>query len=106
MKLLQEKNNNQKPLNETIKTIFSILSSEPKQKNAKLTNIWPKVAGAEIAKRTKVKFSKSGVTVTTNSSAFAFEISQKFGDLILKRLQNEFGENEVQKIWVNVGRID
>ena len=95
-----------KPLSGTLKTIFSELSSEPKQKNAKLTSVWPRIVGENIAKKTRVKFNRSGVTILTDTSALSYEISQKFGDTILKRLQHEFGESEIQKIWVNVGKID
>ena len=96
----------EKPLSGALKVIFEELSSEPKQKNARLARVWPQIVGNEVAKKTKVKFNHSGVSVIAGNSSFAFELSRKFGDLILKRLQNEFGEKEIQKIWISVGRMD
>ena len=95
---------NEKPLAQVIKSVFQELSSEPKQKNTKLASSWPRIVGDRIAGRTNVKFSESNVVIWADNSALAFELSQKYKASILKRLQNEFGEEEVKSIWVCVGR--
>ncbi len=91
------------PLTETVKNIFRELSTEPKQKNARLVAGWSRMVGERIAKKTTPKFGKSGVVVWVDNSALAFELSQRYGSTILKRLQNEFGEEEIKKVWFCVG---
>ncbi len=91
------------PLAQTIKNVFSELSAPPKQKNARLVDGWSKMVGERIAKQTTPKFGKSGVVVWAGNSSLAYELSQKYGSAILKRLQNEFGEEEIKKVWFCVG---
>ncbi|MBI4387809.1 MAG: DUF721 domain-containing protein [Candidatus Omnitrophica bacterium] len=92
-----------KPLSQAIQHIFRELSAPPKQKNARLTDIWPKIVGDRISAITTPCFQGRGVVVWVKNSPFAFELSQRYGALILKRLQNEFGEQEIEKIWFRVG---
>lgn len=87
------------PLAAAVKKIFAGLTEEPKKDHTKLAECWPKIVGGEIAAKTKPSFNRSGVRVTTESSAMSFELSQHYGPAILKRLQNEFGEEKVKKIW-------
>ena len=95
---------NPRPLDPVLKSIFSDLTGGPKQKNARLIERWAKIVGEKISKQATPKFRKDGsVVVWTESASLAYELSQKYGAAILKRLQNEFGENEVGKIRFCVG---
>ena len=91
------------PLAGTIKGIFQELLAEPKQKNSRLADGWAKIVGERIAKRTTPKFREFGVVIRTDDSVLAFELGRRYGAAILKRLQNEFGEEEVKKVWFCVG---
>ena len=93
----------EKPLEQTIRAIFGGLSAQPKQKNARLVENWHKIVGSGIAERTTPRFGKSSVVVWADNSPLAYELSQKYGAAILKRLQHEFGESEVKKVWFRAG---
>jgi len=45
------------------------------------------------------------VTVWVDDSTLAFELSRKYKPAMLKRLQNEFGEHEVEDIRFFVGEL-
>ena len=96
-------NSSTKPLTQTINHIFQELSATPKQRNVKLVDVWLKIVGGKIAGLTTPRFHGKGVVVWVRNSSFACELSQKYGAAILKRLQNEFGGGEVEKIWFCVG---
>ena len=94
-----------KPLAAAIKKIFESFSEEPKKEGMKLADCWPKIVGEKIAAKTKPTLDQEGVRVYTESSALSFELSQHYGSAILKRLQNEFGEERIKKIWFCVGDL-
>jgi len=94
-----------KPLAEAIKKIFTGFTDEPKKDNNRLAECWPKIVGEKIAAKTKPSFNQKGIKVYTESSALSFELSQHYGPAILKRLQNEFGEEKIKKIWFCVGDL-
>lgn len=91
------------PLNSALKNIFRDLSNGPKAQNTRLVDKWNQVVGENVAKKTTPRFQNSGVVVWVENSSLACELSQVYSAAILKRLQNEFGENEVKKIWFRVG---
>ena len=96
---------NKQPLLGTIKAVLRSFSTPTKQRNARLADGWPEIVGGKISKVATARFSENGsdVIVFANSSTLAFELSQKYGGVILKRLQNEFGENEIKKVWFRAG---
>ena len=96
--------NIQQPLNNTLKLIFTNLTDGPKQKNARLIEKWNRLVGEEVSKKTTPRFHTSSVVIWVENSALACELSQRWGDIILKRLQNEFGEKEVRRVWFSVGK--
>lgn len=86
-----------------LKSVFKDLSEGPKQKNTQLVDLWVKIVGAKIAAKTKIRFNREGIIVTSPSSTLSYELSQKYGGTILKRFQNEFGESEIKTIKFFVG---
>ncbi len=94
-----------KPLAAAIKRIFAGFTEEPKKENTRLAECWPKIVGERIAAKTKPSLNQGGVKVYTESSALSFELSQNYGPAILKRLQNEFGEERIKKIWFCVSDL-
>ncbi len=96
----------EKPLKQVLNSIFLRLSNPENQKKSNLTDCWPKIAGSEFSKHTKPLFQKNGqVTVWVDDSTLAFELSQKYKPLLLKRLRNQFGEEEVKDLRFLVGEI-
>ncbi|OGX03994.1 MAG: hypothetical protein A3G87_04720 [Omnitrophica bacterium RIFCSPLOWO2_12_FULL_50_11] len=96
----------EKPLKPIIESIFERLSNPEGQKKNKLLDYWPQVAGAQISKHTKARFtSHKQVTVWVDDSTLAFELSQRYKFGILKQLQNLFGEGEVKDVKFFVGEL-
>lgn len=95
-----------KPLKSALTSIFLRLTNPENQKKTLLLDCWPKIAGAQFAKRTKPVFQKDGqVTVWVNDSTLAFELSRRYKPLLLKRLRNQFGETEIKDMRFLVGEI-
>jgi hypothetical protein len=96
----------EKPLQGIVKTVFEQLAHPEQRKKAALVNCWPQIAGNKVSKRTKPRFTKGNqVTVWVDDSTLAFELNQRYKWSILKRLKNEFGENEVEDVRFYVGEI-
>lgn len=96
----------EKPLKPVLNSIFLRLSNPENQKKAQLTDCWPKIAGQQFSQHTKPLFQKDGkVTVWVDDSTLAFELSQKYKPLLLKRLKNQFGEEEIKDVRFLVGEI-
>ncbi len=94
-----------KPLGAVLKAILGRLSGEPKKRNMQLADCWPRVIGERFASRTRPVLRQNNMTVWVETSTLAFELSQHYGPAILKRLQNELGEDAVKKIWFRVGSV-
>ena len=96
----------EKPLKQALNSIFLRLTNPENQKKSLLTDCWPRIAGSQFSKHTKPLFQKDGkVTVWVDDSTLAFELSQRYKPLLLKRLRNQFGEEEVKDIRFLVGEI-
>lgn len=96
----------EKPLKLVLEDIFKRLSNPDGRKKTKLLECWPKIAGADIAQHTKARFSADKqVTVWVDDSTLAFELSQRYKPGILKRLQNLFGEADVEDVRFFVGEL-
>ncbi|PIQ85984.1 MAG: hypothetical protein COV74_06525 [Candidatus Omnitrophica bacterium CG11_big_fil_rev_8_21_14_0_20_45_26] len=93
---------NKKPLAATVNAIFTRLSESPAQQKSKLVDRWQALVGPKIGAETTPKFGRQSVIVWTGNAALASELTHKYGQAILKRLQNEFGE-DIKKIWFRVG---
>lgn len=96
----------EKPLKQVLNSIFLRLSNPENQKKVQLTDCWSKIAGLQFSQHTKPLFQKDGkVTVWVDDSTLAFELSQKYKPLLLKRLRNQFGEEEIKDMRFLVGEI-
>ncbi len=96
----------EKPLKSVLNSIFLNLTTNPDfQKKSALIECWPKIAG-QFSKNTKPVFSDDGkITVWVNDSTLAFELSRRYKPVLLKRLKNQFGEDEVKDLRFLVGEI-
>jgi predicted nucleic acid-binding Zn ribbon protein len=95
-----------KPLADTIKSVLTQLSCADTQKKSILLSLWPSIIGTKYARNTKPRFSnEKTVIVWVDDSTLAFELSRRYKPTILKRLQNQFGEDEIQNIRFLVGEL-
>ncbi len=94
----------EKPLKSIVCNVLSRLTSGEPQKRSDLTSLWPSIAGEVLSERTKPRFGRdSCVVVWVDDSTLAFELSQRHKPVLLKRLQNQFGLDEVKDIKFFVG---
>jgi len=97
---------NEKPLKSILDSLFTSLANPEQLRKSTLVDFWPKVAGNYFSKHTKPRFSPDGkVTVWVDDSTIAFELSQRYKPVLLKRLKNQFGEDQVRDIRFFVGEI-
>jgi hypothetical protein len=94
------------PLKGVLNHLFTQLSSEEHKERSGLVDCWPEIVGGKISARTKPSFSADNrVWVRVDDSVLAFELSHRYKTTILKRLQNQFGEEKVKDIRFIVGEI-
>lgn len=97
---------NTEPLKPILERLFSELNKPEQQNCSRLTDSWPEIAGEFVAQHTKPRFAQGGkVTVWVDDSTLAFELTQRYKPTLLKRLQNEFGEERVKDIRFFVGQL-
>ena len=85
----------EKPLKPILNSLFASLSNPEQYKRSTLIDFWPKIAGDYFSQHTKPRFAPDGkVTVWVDDSTIAFELSRRYKPALLKRLKNQFGENE------------
>ncbi|MCM8775867.1 MAG: DUF721 domain-containing protein [Candidatus Omnitrophica bacterium] len=91
------------------KVVLDVLSECQAQKqNARnqLLEKWPAIAGARFATHTRPSLSKSGILyIWVDQSSLAFELSQRYRQSLLKRIQALLGEKEVKAIRIRVGQL-
>ncbi len=96
----------EKPLKSILNSIFSRLTNPEQQRKSSLLDAWPKIAGQTVSKHTKPRFASGGkVVVWVDDSTLAFELSQRYKPALLKRLKNQFGEEEVKDLKFFVGEL-
>jgi len=96
----------ERPLTSVLKEVFKNLDNPVRQERARLVGCWPQIVGRFFSEHTKPQFSNhSRVTVWVDDSAAAYELSQRYKQTILKRLQNEFGEEKVKDVRFIVGEL-
>ncbi len=94
------------PLKPVLDHLFSELGQPERQDRSRLTNSWPGIAGHFVAQHTKARFAEGGkVTVWVDDSTLAFELARRYKPTLLKRLQNEFGEERVKDVRFFVGQL-
>lgn len=92
-----------KPLGGALKKVVEDLCSPEREERVRLCAKWEQMVGAKLAQLTTPRFRGLGVVVWVTNAPLAYEVSQRYGGVILKRLQNEFGEERVGKVWFCVG---
>ena len=96
----------EKPLKPILNSLFTSLANPELLKKTALVNFWPKIAGSYFSEHTKPRFAPDGkITVWVDDSTIAFELSQRYKPALLKRLKNQFGEEEVKDLRFFVGQI-
>jgi predicted nucleic acid-binding Zn ribbon protein len=95
-----------RPLKPILNNIFERLTNPETEKKATLVDCWPQIAGAKFSAHTKPRFaSGKRVLVFVDDSTTAFELNRRYKPTILKRLKNQFGENEVKDVSFFVGEL-
>ena len=96
-----------KPLEPILKNLLASFEHPEQQKKSVLVDSWPKMVGNQFSKHTKPRFSPDGkVIVWVDDSTLAFELSQRYKPVLLKRLRNQFGEDQVKDIRFFVGELN
>ncbi len=95
---------------ETIKDILSSLlvelRSPERSAMSRLAQSWPAIAGPRLAAHTKPSLGTNGkMFIWVDQSSLAFEISQKYRQGLLKRLQALLGEEKIKSVHVRVGQL-
>ena len=95
-----------KPLKPILNSLFADLTNLEKRKRSTLVDFWPELVGGYFSKHTKPRFSTHGrITVWVDDPTIAFELRQRYQSVLLKRLKNQFGEEQVKDIRFFVGEI-
>lgn len=95
-----------KPLKPILNSLFHSLTDPERSKRSALTDYWPTIAGNLFSKHTKPEFTSDGkITVWVDDSTLAFELSRRYKPLLLKRLRNQFGEDQVKDLRFFVGEL-
>ena len=95
-----------KPLIPILEGVLARLQSPECQAKTNLIESWPSVVGNRFAARTKPSLGPGGkVTVWVDDSTLAFELSQRYRPVLLKRLRNQLGEDLVKDLRFFVGEL-
>ena len=96
----------EQPLKSIVHGLFADLQDPERLKRSTLVDNWPKIVGEHFSKHTKPRFTPDGkVTVWVDDSTIAFELSRRYKPAILKRLQHQFGEDQVKELRFFVGEL-
>ena len=96
----------EKPLKSILSSLLSQLQNPEQLHRTTLVDYWPKIVGAYFSGHTKPRFSADGkVAVWVDDSTLAFELSRRHKAVLLKRLRNQFGEEQIKDIRFFVGEI-
>ena len=97
---------NEKPLAPILNRLFADLEKPEQLRKSSLVEFWPKAAGSFFSKHSKARFARDGkVIVWVDDSTIAFELSRRYKPVLLKRLKNQFGDDQVKDIRFFVGEI-
>lgn len=93
-------------IRELIPSVLEDLKSPEKRLRSELTDQWPALVGAKVAKHTKPSLSSHGTLfVWVDQATLAFELNQRFKTAILKRAQAIWGEEKVREVRFKTGQI-
>lgn len=86
--------------------LIGAMADPERAKKGKLMEKWPQIIGARFAEHTKPVFGKKGeLIVWVDQSALAFELKQRYHLVLLKRLQDALGDDEIKSLRFYVGQI-
>jgi len=86
--------------------LMGTMSDPERAKKGTLMEKWPAVVGAKFAEHTKPSFGKKGeLIVWVDQSALAFELKQRYHQVLLKRIHNALGDEEIKVLKFYVGQI-
>lgn len=93
-------------IKDVIASVIMDFQSPEKQNRQKLTQKWAEIAGPLISKHTRPSLTKDGrLYVWVDNATLAFELSQKYRQSLLKRIQALLGESEVKTLQFRVGQL-
>jgi len=82
------------------------LAEPASQKKIQLMEKWPAIIGTKLAGHTKPVFGKNGeLIIWVDQSVLAFELRQRYQNVLLARLQTALGNKEVKSLKFFVGQI-
>lgn len=93
-------------IKEVLPGVLQELQKPEKTKHQRLIRHWMTIAGPKIAPHTKPSLGKrEKLFVWVDQSTLAFELNQKYKQVLLKRVQAVLGEENVKSIFFRVGQI-
>ena len=94
------------PIKDVIPNVLKIFEKEEGSDRNRLWNQWPTIAGPKVAPHTRPSLGQNGqLFVWVDQSTLAFELNQKYGPSLLKRVQAVLGEEKVKTIRFLVGQL-
>lgn len=89
-----------------VDSLIGAMADPERARRGKLMERWPEIVGQKIAGHTKPVFGKKGeLIVWVDQSALAFELKQRYHHVLLKRLQDALGDDEIKSLRFYVGQI-
>ena len=86
--------------------LIAAFQSPENLKRNKLVDQWPAIAGARVAPHTKPTLLSGGrLLVWVDESTLEYELSQKYRQSFLKRVQALMGEENVTSVRFRVGQL-
>ncbi len=86
--------------------VIQKLEKREKTDSGKIINIWRRIVGEKIASHTKpYKFVKNTLYVYVDESTWVYELSQKYKNNLIVRLNNEIDKQKIRDIYFRVGNI-
>ena len=92
-------------IKDVLNGIFLELKSPAKAKARNLLENWPAIVGSKLAGQTKPVLKNNTLMIWVEQSALAFELKQRYQEVLLKRAQAALGEDAVHSIRIYVGQI-
>lgn len=94
------------PLSGALESLLSDLKKNREQPLNKLQADWVSLAGEKIAAHTKPGEVREGVLlIKVDTASWAQEISIRYKQIIIKRIQGKLGEDFVRDIKLSIGEI-
>ena len=91
---------------EILPDILAALKNRAASTQNQLAQKWESIVGPKIASHTRSSLTKRGeLTVWVDQSALAFELRQKYGEVLLSRVRAAVGEQAVKSVRFLVGQI-